>query len=84
MTVWGIGAVCGPVMGPLVGGFAAEAKGWMDLDNLGVDVAVRFYPGSPLLLAVGDVLRKHIISTHDAPPEVHRQQETYVRASNNG
>ncbi len=28
MAVWGIGAVCGPVMGPLVGGFAAEAKGW--------------------------------------------------------
>ncbi|KAJ9602705.1 GTPase-activating protein [Cladophialophora chaetospira] len=28
MALWGIGAVCGPVMGPLVGGFAAEAKGW--------------------------------------------------------
>ncbi|KAF2255830.1 multidrug resistance protein-like protein [Trematosphaeria pertusa] len=28
LCVWGIGAVCGPVLGPLVGGFAAEAKGW--------------------------------------------------------
>ncbi|EXJ92341.1 hypothetical protein A1O3_00891 [Capronia epimyces CBS 606.96] len=28
MAVWGIGAVCGPVLGPLIGGFAAEAKGW--------------------------------------------------------
>ncbi|KPI40869.1 Caffeine resistance protein 5 [Cyphellophora attinorum] len=28
IAVWGIGAVLGPVMGPLVGGFAAEAKGW--------------------------------------------------------
>ncbi|OAP64980.1 hypothetical protein AYL99_00952 [Fonsecaea erecta] len=28
MAVWGIGAVCGPVMGPLVGGFAAESEGW--------------------------------------------------------
>ena len=28
LTVWGIGAVCGPTLGPLVGGFAAEAKGW--------------------------------------------------------
>ncbi|KAI9669862.1 MAG: hypothetical protein M1831_006897 [Alyxoria varia] len=28
ISVWGIAAVCGPVMGPLVGGFAAEAKGW--------------------------------------------------------
>ncbi|KIW18649.1 hypothetical protein PV08_02938 [Exophiala spinifera] len=28
MAVWGIGAVCGPTMGPLVGGFAAESKGW--------------------------------------------------------
>lgn len=28
MAVWGIGAVCGPVLGPLVGGFAAESKGW--------------------------------------------------------
>ncbi|ETN43820.1 uncharacterized protein HMPREF1541_11144 [Cyphellophora europaea CBS 101466] len=28
IAVWGIGAVLGPTMGPLVGGFAAEAKGW--------------------------------------------------------
>ncbi|KAJ8608655.1 hypothetical protein MRB53_039539 [Persea americana] len=28
IAIWGIAAVCGPVMGPLVGGFAAEAKGW--------------------------------------------------------
>ncbi|KZF26428.1 putative caffeine resistance protein 5 [Xylona heveae TC161] len=28
MAVWGVGAVCGPVMGPLIGGFAAQAKGW--------------------------------------------------------
>lgn len=26
--IWGAAAVCGPVLGPLVGGFAAEAKGW--------------------------------------------------------
>lgn len=26
--LWGIGAVSGPCLGPLVGGFAAEAKGW--------------------------------------------------------
>ncbi|PYI11074.1 MFS general substrate transporter [Aspergillus sclerotiicarbonarius CBS 121057] len=26
--IWGISAVCGPVVGPLVGGFAAQAKGW--------------------------------------------------------
>ena len=26
--VWAIFAICGPVMGPLVGGFAAQAKGW--------------------------------------------------------
>ena len=28
IAVWGVGAVMGPTMGPLVGGFAAEAKGW--------------------------------------------------------
>ncbi|ORY60831.1 MFS transporter [Pseudomassariella vexata] len=28
LAVWGIGAVCGPTLGPLVGGFAAQAKGW--------------------------------------------------------
>jgi DHA1 family multidrug resistance protein-like MFS transporter len=28
MAIWGISAVCGPTMGPLVGGFAAQAKGW--------------------------------------------------------
>jgi MFS transporter, DHA1 family, multidrug resistance protein len=28
ISVWGVSAVCGPVMGPLVGGFAAEAEGW--------------------------------------------------------
>ncbi|KAL8738202.1 MAG: hypothetical protein Q9181_000973 [Wetmoreana brouardii] len=26
--IWGIAAVCGPVLGPLIGGFAAQAKGW--------------------------------------------------------
>jgi len=28
ISIWGIFAVSGPVMGPLVGGFAAESKGW--------------------------------------------------------
>lgn len=28
LAIWGIAAVCGPVLGPLVGGFAAQAKGW--------------------------------------------------------
>lgn len=28
ITIWGVAAVCGPVLGPLIGGFAAEHKGW--------------------------------------------------------
>jgi DHA1 family multidrug resistance protein-like MFS transporter len=28
IAVWGIAAVCGPTLGPLIGGFAAESKGW--------------------------------------------------------
>ncbi|KAL0939989.1 multidrug resistance protein [Colletotrichum truncatum] len=28
LGVWGIAAVCGPTMGPLVGGFAVMSKGW--------------------------------------------------------
>jgi DHA1 family multidrug resistance protein-like MFS transporter len=28
MAIWGIAAVSGPTMGPMVGGFAAQAKGW--------------------------------------------------------
>ena len=28
ISVWGIAAVCGPALGPLVGGFAAESEGW--------------------------------------------------------
>ena len=28
IAVWGIAAVCGPALGPLVGGFAAESEGW--------------------------------------------------------
>lgn len=28
MGIWGISAVCGPVLGPLIGGFAAQANGW--------------------------------------------------------
>ena len=28
IAIWGIAAVCGPVLGPLVGGFAAQYKGW--------------------------------------------------------
>ena len=26
--LWSVAAVCGPVLGPLVGGFAAQAEGW--------------------------------------------------------
>ena len=26
--LWSVAAVCGPVLGPLVGGFAVEGKGW--------------------------------------------------------
>jgi len=26
--IWGLAAICGPVLGPLVGGFAAQANGW--------------------------------------------------------
>ncbi|KAJ3711990.1 major facilitator superfamily domain-containing protein [Lentinula raphanica] len=26
--IWAIGAVCGPVFGPVIGGFAAQANGW--------------------------------------------------------
>ena len=28
ISVWGIAAVLGPALGPVVGGFAAEANGW--------------------------------------------------------
>ncbi|KAJ0122364.1 benomyl/methotrexate resistance protein [Diaporthe amygdali] len=28
LAVWGIGAVCGPTLGPLVGGFAVQARSW--------------------------------------------------------
>ncbi|KUJ20399.1 putative caffeine resistance protein 5 [Mollisia scopiformis] len=26
--IWGVAAICGPVLGPLIGGFAAQHKGW--------------------------------------------------------
>ena len=29
IAIWGIAAICGPVLGPLVGGFAAQAEGWI-------------------------------------------------------
>jgi MFS transporter, DHA1 family, multidrug resistance protein len=28
ISIWGIAAICGPALGPVVGGFAAQAKGW--------------------------------------------------------
>ncbi|KAK0513308.1 hypothetical protein JMJ35_004294 [Cladonia borealis] len=28
MTVWGIGAQLGPILGPVIGGFLSQAKGW--------------------------------------------------------
>lgn len=29
LAIWGIAAVCDPVLGPLVESFAAQARGWM-------------------------------------------------------
>ena len=26
--LWGLAAVCGPVLGPVIGGFAVQAEGW--------------------------------------------------------
>lgn len=26
--LWGVAAVCGPVLGPVIGGFAVQAEGW--------------------------------------------------------
>jgi len=28
ISIWGMAAVCGPTLGPLIGGFAATAEGW--------------------------------------------------------
>jgi MFS transporter, DHA1 family, multidrug resistance protein len=28
MAIWGLFCICGPTLGPLVGGFAVEARGW--------------------------------------------------------
>lgn len=28
LAIWGIGAVCGPTLAPLISGFAVQAKGW--------------------------------------------------------
>ena len=28
IAIWGLSAVCGPVLGPLIGGFATQAEGW--------------------------------------------------------
>lgn len=28
LGLWGVASVCGPVLGPLIGGFAAQAHGW--------------------------------------------------------
>lgn len=28
IAIWGLAAICGPVLGPLIGGFAAMNKGW--------------------------------------------------------
>lgn len=28
IAIWGAAAICGPVLGPLIGGFAAQHKGW--------------------------------------------------------
>ncbi|TVY15903.1 Caffeine resistance protein 5 [Lachnellula arida] len=28
IAIWGIAAICGPVLGPLIGGFAAQHEGW--------------------------------------------------------
>ena len=65
MSIWGISAVCGPTLGPLIGDFRqkilmgifANPLRWfcsrgkrMDMDHLGADVAVWLLPGLSVLL----------------------------------
>lgn len=49
--IWGVAAICGPVLGPLVGGFAAQAKWWswtiwelMWLSGLSLILCICFLP----------------------------------------
>ena len=67
--IWGMAAICGPVLGPLVGGFAAQHKGWqwtiwelLWLSGFSLIVLIVFLPetsSSNILYRRSRRLRKH-------------------------
>ncbi|GAA5897660.1 hypothetical protein JCM6882_000062 [Rhodosporidiobolus microsporus] len=86
MAVWAVGAVCGPILGPVVGGFAAQHMNWkwtilelLWLAGFGLAIFVFFLPEtySPTILKRrAERLRKitgnDLIKTHE---ELHAQDE---------
>ncbi|KAE8453818.1 hypothetical protein EG329_009330 [Mollisiaceae sp. DMI_Dod_QoI] len=67
--IWGLAAICGPVLGPLIGGFAAQHKGWqwpiwelLWLSGFALIVMVLFLPetsSANILFRRTRRLRKH-------------------------
>ncbi|GAA5826382.1 hypothetical protein JCM11251_002343 [Rhodosporidiobolus azoricus] len=86
MAVWSVGAVCGPILGPVVGGFAAQHKGWkwtilelLWLACFGLAIFTVWLPetyGPTILKRRAERLRKltgnDLIKTHE---ELHAQDE---------
>ncbi|GAA6017962.1 hypothetical protein JCM10207_002721 [Rhodosporidiobolus poonsookiae] len=86
IAVWAVGAVCGPILGPVVGGFAVQAKGWkwsifelLWLSGFGLAFFTFFLPetyGPTILKRRAERLRKltgnNLIKTHE---ELHAQDE---------
>ena len=77
--VWVIAAICGPVMGPLIGGFVCRGQR-LGAAYLGARVAFRAMPHLPHLLPSGNQLEQCSLSPHRPHPQGNRQFQRQMRA----
>ncbi|KAI0062522.1 MFS transporter [Artomyces pyxidatus] len=85
ITLWGVIATCGPVMGPLVGGFAVHAKGWrwtiwelMWLSGFALIVLFFFFPET----SASNILYRRAARLRKATGNPHLKSQSEIEAEN--
>lgn len=74
LAVWAIGAVSGPTLGPLIGGFACQGKG-LEVDDLGAHVVVGVHACATYPLPAGDIVGKHSAPTKPPFAQAHGKRQ---------